>query len=39
MFIGFGINRIDKTVQKEAPIFVGSIEEFKKVVNQYLNVN
>lgn len=38
MFIGFGIHRIDKIVEKEAPIFVRSIDEFKKVINQYFHL-
>lgn len=36
VFIGFGINRIDKTVQKKAPIFIRTIGEFEEELNRLL---
>jgi phosphoserine phosphatase len=35
VFIGFGVNKIVPKVQKEAPIFVNNIEEFKSVIFRY----
>ena len=35
MFIGFGINKTSPKVEKEAPVFVKNIEEFKSVVFKY----
>lgn len=37
IFVGFGIHRIDKTVEKEAPIFVRNIDEFKQKLNEILS--
>ena len=36
VFIGFGVNYIDKKVKKEAPVFVESMEEFKKEIEKIL---
>jgi len=38
-FIGFGLNQIDKKVEKEAPIFVKNISELEKEINIVLKKN
>lgn len=36
-FIGFGINKIVPEVQKKAPAFVKTIDEFKAIIKKYDN--
>jgi len=36
LFIGFGLAKVREKVQKEAPVFVKTIEEFKNVINEQI---
>jgi hydroxymethylpyrimidine pyrophosphatase-like HAD family hydrolase len=36
LFIGFGLAKVREKVQKEAPVFVKTIQEFKNVINEQI---
>lgn len=38
LFIGFGVNKINKKVQTDSPVFVKNMDEFKSLIEQLINV-